>query len=433
VERADGSKQWWIEGENLTQKEFEQMQKDKPTEINSDGIRFWKNADGKLHREDGPAIEYTDGSKSWYLNGELHREDGPAVEFASGARYWCLNGKYHREDGPAVEYSNGTGEWWVNGKKLTQKEFEQMQKDKPTEIDSDRNKYWKNADGLFHREDAPAIEWTNGIKSWYLNGNIHREDGPAIERPDGSKGWWINNKELTQEEFEQMQKNKPTRIDSDGNKYWENANGERHREDGPAVEWINGSKHWNINGQLHREDGPAIERFDGTKSWWINGKRHREDGPARVWASGTKEWWIDGKKQTQEELARKEEGHQPTDDSLTFNITTTLNNAVVEKLPEAAVSVAAKKAEADINKAALTSGMVVNHVFSKKKYVLISKNDDGWIVENEEGVHEVAIPGAVLRIYKDEDQPKTSTILPILFVLLITLLSLVYLGVKIGF
>jgi len=32
-----------------------------------------------LHREDGPAIEHSDGCKWWYLNGKRHREDGPAV------------------------------------------------------------------------------------------------------------------------------------------------------------------------------------------------------------------------------------------------------------------------------------------------------------------------------------------------------------------
>jgi hypothetical protein len=43
--------------------------------------------------------------------------------------------------------------------------------------------------GKLHREDGPAVEWTNGSKSWYLNGNLHREDGPAIEweAKDGSK------------------------------------------------------------------------------------------------------------------------------------------------------------------------------------------------------------------------------------------------------
>ena len=32
------------------------------------------------------------GTKFWYLNGKLHREDGPAVEYANGDKFWCLNG-----------------------------------------------------------------------------------------------------------------------------------------------------------------------------------------------------------------------------------------------------------------------------------------------------------------------------------------------------
>lgn len=35
--------------------------------------------DDKIHREDGPAIERTDGTKAWYFEGKLHREDGPAL------------------------------------------------------------------------------------------------------------------------------------------------------------------------------------------------------------------------------------------------------------------------------------------------------------------------------------------------------------------
>ncbi len=65
----------------------------------------WFNQDGKRHREDGPAIEYADGDKEWFLNGKLHREDGPAIEGANGNKSWYLNGEHHREDGPAVEYS----------------------------------------------------------------------------------------------------------------------------------------------------------------------------------------------------------------------------------------------------------------------------------------------------------------------------------------
>jgi hypothetical protein len=70
---------------------------------------------GKLHRKDGPAVEYKCGYKAWYLNGELHRIDGPAIETQYGDQHWYKHGKRHRTDGPAVEYANGDKSWWVNG------------------------------------------------------------------------------------------------------------------------------------------------------------------------------------------------------------------------------------------------------------------------------------------------------------------------------
>ena len=66
---------------------------------------------GKLHRDDGPAIEYADGTKRWYKDGKLHRDDGPAAEYANGTKFWYKDGKLHRDDGPAVEYANGTKFW----------------------------------------------------------------------------------------------------------------------------------------------------------------------------------------------------------------------------------------------------------------------------------------------------------------------------------
>ena len=83
----------------------------------------WLNKDGQLHRENGPAVEYANGTKSWWLNGERHREDGPAIEWGAGVKEWYQNGKRHREDGPAIEYSSGTKEWWLNGKILYEEEF----------------------------------------------------------------------------------------------------------------------------------------------------------------------------------------------------------------------------------------------------------------------------------------------------------------------
>jgi hypothetical protein len=65
------------------------------------------------------------------------------------------------------------------------------------------------------------------------------------------------------------------KIDDDGTKEWY-LNGERHREDGPAVEYPDGAKLWYLNGELHREDGPAIEWEDGYKDWYLNDKRYTE-------------------------------------------------------------------------------------------------------------------------------------------------------------
>ena len=65
---------------------------------------------------------YADGGKIWYLNGKLHREDGPAIEYTDVNEQWYLNGKLHREDGPAIEHTNGDKYWYLNGKIMTEAE-----------------------------------------------------------------------------------------------------------------------------------------------------------------------------------------------------------------------------------------------------------------------------------------------------------------------
>lgn len=64
-----------------------------------------------------------DGTISWYMNGRLHREDGPAIERADGNKYWYINDKQHREDGPAVEYRSGNKYWFINDEELSEEEF----------------------------------------------------------------------------------------------------------------------------------------------------------------------------------------------------------------------------------------------------------------------------------------------------------------------
>ena len=58
-------------------------------------------------------IEYTvkvwaNGSKFWYLNGKLHREDGPAIEWADGDKFWCSKS------------------WYLSGERVTEEEHKRL-------------------------------------------------------------------------------------------------------------------------------------------------------------------------------------------------------------------------------------------------------------------------------------------------------------------
>lgn len=77
--------------------------------VDADKSRFWYNDKDQPHRLDGPAYEYADGDKSWWVNGKRHRLDGPALECADGSK-----------------------EWWVEGKRMSEKEFNAYIKPKPT-------------------------------------------------------------------------------------------------------------------------------------------------------------------------------------------------------------------------------------------------------------------------------------------------------------
>ena len=94
--------------------------------INNDRIMYWY-LNGKLHREDGPAVEYLDGTKEWHRNGELHREDGPAIEWWDGETWWYQNGLCHRDGGPAVVRPNGRHEWWIWGKQYSVDDYTMLQ------------------------------------------------------------------------------------------------------------------------------------------------------------------------------------------------------------------------------------------------------------------------------------------------------------------
>ena len=138
----------------------------------------------KLHRLDGPAIDFSQMTKiplyggdiwtqaaqegclyQWFVNGELHRDNNlPAIEYHCGSKRYYCHGKKHRTDGPAIEYI------------------------------------------LPKVDDCYPSKQTN---HWYVNGIHHREDGPASEYYHGGKQWFFNGQEFnckTQEELKRLQK-----------------------------------------------------------------------------------------------------------------------------------------------------------------------------------------------------------------------------------
>ena len=127
---------------------------------------------------------------------------------------------------------------------------------------------------------------------------------------------------------------------TDGSIKWQEwlLNGERHRDDGPAViiyrqildeqsyTKSNGSilrQAWWLNGERHRSDGPALIGYRANGSilrqiWYLNDKRHREDGPAEIVyyparepnGSGRgsiygQEWYLNGKELTDKEVKQQ--------------------------------------------------------------------------------------------------------------------------------
>jgi hypothetical protein len=182
---------------------------------------IYLDAEGRLHRDDGPAIVtpgpdycaiqfYTE--ERYYYHGQLHRTGAPAIvrhrladsiiEFNRPHEKWYHMGKLHRLDGPAI----------VNE-------------------DVMRNKYYR--DGELHRVDGPAVIRFNydtefDEEMWYLNGKLHRTDGPAVTVRD--------NQTIKHQTWYQS--------------------GLKHRADGPA-EIYKYNEHWYLNGMRHREDGYA--------------------------------------------------------------------------------------------------------------------------------------------------------------------------------
>jgi len=56
--------------------------------------------------------ELSDQDRNWYIL------KGYEIIEGDGLRIWFLNKKFHRENGPAVEFANGSKYFFIHGKKI---------------------------------------------------------------------------------------------------------------------------------------------------------------------------------------------------------------------------------------------------------------------------------------------------------------------------
>ena len=273
IEFGNGHKHWYKNGKL--------HREDGPAIKEPCGTKLWYQ-NGLLHRENGPAEELWWGKRNnWYRNGVKHRDnglignppvlDGPAVEskqeYGNNDKEWWFNGKLHRENGPAIlRKDHRWAEWWVNGllHRLDGPAVEKHDEDSsvftwyingeihredgPAIVTISRKSTYKNEGdckawykhGIIHREDGPAKEYGNGHKEWYKHGKLHRLDGPAYESENMYFGW---------------------------HKKWYK-DGKLHRDSG----WTTSTP-----GNPPVLNGPAIEYRNGENEWWVNGVKESKE------------------------------------------------------------------------------------------------------------------------------------------------------------
>jgi len=114
VEYAGGYREWWLHGTQYTQDAHHQQ-------VNT---TEYLPLPGPVSNAPQVMINPVTGTRRYFnQHNLLHRTDGPAIVWDNGSKEWYQNGLRHREDGPAVVWSSGSKEWWLNGAAYTEKEF----------------------------------------------------------------------------------------------------------------------------------------------------------------------------------------------------------------------------------------------------------------------------------------------------------------------
>ena len=110
VEYADGRKEWFHKNKR--------HREDGPAIEWNDGCSIWyyKGIFVGMGGKPDPALWAKLTSKD--AGGGPLRLNGCIVDLG-GSKYWFKDDQYHREDGPAIEWPSGVKSWWFNGTQLS--------------------------------------------------------------------------------------------------------------------------------------------------------------------------------------------------------------------------------------------------------------------------------------------------------------------------
>ena len=139
----------------------------------------------------------------------------------------------------------------------------------------------RDAHGLLHCTNGPAVVFEDGAEEWWNHGRVHRTCGPAISFKQ-------SNMVVIKCTAPYVSHGLVRKFHVPHSHVW-CQNGLLHRADGPAVTNALGKGvEWWVNGRPHRDNGPAVIKSE-QGFWFQHGLLHRSDGPAFI--DGRNQFW----------------------------------------------------------------------------------------------------------------------------------------------
>ena len=304
--------EYWLDGKRLSEESYHK-ELEKRTKI-YDNTSFSPREYVVIRSSEKPGQFFLyKGSK------KIDNVEGLPNTFSYKEKMWKdTDGDLHREDGPAVVRKNGTKEYWLHGEQFT---FEKWKEAKKASVHTQQQN-WDNTLLVSISEAARKetccvscgsekvpdgwVNYANGENLWHFKkGKLHNLAGPAIVRKDGTKEYWIEGKSYTRKDYLNKLKTMVPWIES-----WRTDLNDQRGITGTVYDPMLKSFSVFQNGKLFvpSKDDPFaqpnvfFEDSIGTLYEYRDekGNLSNRHGPARVYTNGTKEYWINGKQYSSE-------------------------------------------------------------------------------------------------------------------------------------